>query len=156
SRPSSLCGGPGESRRSSGGAGQRGDRDRHPLPDPPAPAGGLCHPVLPPWRLPRRGTRRRPGAVAPHVPRAASGATGLRDQGYPVEARQSWAGGSLTRTGMNPLRCVLITPARNEEAFIAKTIQSMVSPTVRPIRWVIVNDGSTDRTGAIARRYEAV
>jgi len=57
---------------------------------------------------------------------------------------------------MSPLRCVLITPARNEEAFIAKTIQSMVSQTVRPIRWVIVNDGSTDRTGAIARHYEAV
>ena len=48
---------------------------------------------------------------------------------------------------MSPLRCVLITPARNEEAFIAKTIESMVSQTIRPIRWVIVNDGSTDRTG---------
>jgi glycosyltransferase involved in cell wall biosynthesis len=32
----------------------------------------------------------------------------------------------------------------------------MVSQTIRPIRWVIVNDGSTDRTGAIARRYAAV
>jgi len=48
---------------------------------------------------------------------------------------------------------VLITPARNEEAFIENTIQSMVSQTLRPMRWVIVNDGSTDRTGTIARRY---
>jgi len=51
--------------------------------------------------------------------------------------------------------CVLVTPARNEEAFIEKTIESMVSQTVRPARWVIVNDGSTDRTGAIARHYAA-
>ena len=55
-----------------------------------------------------------------------------------------------------PLSCVLITPARNEEVFIEKTIQSVVSQTVRPIRWVIVNDGSTDGTGAIARRYAAL
>ena len=52
-----------------------------------------------------------------------------------------------------PLSCILVTPARNEEKFIEKTIQSMVSQTVRPVRWVIVNDGSTDRTAAIARRY---
>jgi len=45
---------------------------------------------------------------------------------------------------------VVITPARNEEAHIGHTIRSMVAQTVRPLRWVIVNDGSTDRTGAIA------
>jgi len=49
--------------------------------------------------------------------------------------------------------CVLITPARNEEAFIEKTIQSMVRQTVLPRRWVIVNDGSTDDTGDIVRRH---
>ena len=42
---------------------------------------------------------------------------------------------------------VLITPARNEEAFIEKTIQSVISQTVLPAKWVIVNDGSTDTTG---------
>ncbi len=52
-----------------------------------------------------------------------------------------------------PMRCVLITPARNEEAFIEKTIQSMVTQTVLPIRWVIVNDGSTDGTAAIIAHY---
>ena len=55
-----------------------------------------------------------------------------------------------------PLSCVLITPARNEEAFIEQTIRSVVSQTVRPVRWVIVNDGSTDTTAAIARRYAAL
>lgn len=48
---------------------------------------------------------------------------------------------------------LIITPACNEEAFIAKTINSVVSQTVRPILWVIVNDGSTDRTREIVESY---
>src|SRR5262245_9992275 len=51
------------------------------------------------------------------------------------------------------LKYVLITPARNEEATIEKTIQSVVSQTVRPIKWVIVSDGSLDRTDEIVRSY---
>jgi glycosyltransferase involved in cell wall biosynthesis len=48
---------------------------------------------------------------------------------------------------------VLVTPARNEEAFIEKTIVSVVSQTVLPAKWVIVSDGSTDRTDDIVRAY---
>lgn len=48
---------------------------------------------------------------------------------------------------------VLVTPARNEEAFLAKTIESVIRQTVRPEKWVIVNDGSTDSTGEIVRKY---
>jgi glycosyltransferase involved in cell wall biosynthesis len=48
---------------------------------------------------------------------------------------------------------VLISPARNEEAFIAKTIESVVHQTVRPLKWVIVDDGSTDRTPEIVKSY---
>ena len=51
------------------------------------------------------------------------------------------------------MRYVLITAARNEEANIERTIQSMAAQTVLPTRWVIVNDGSTDRTAAIVDRY---
>ena len=51
------------------------------------------------------------------------------------------------------LTYVLVTPARNEEAFIGLTIQSVVRQTVRPVRWVIVSDGSTDRTDEIVRSY---
>jgi glycosyltransferase involved in cell wall biosynthesis len=51
------------------------------------------------------------------------------------------------------LNYVIITPARNEEAFIQKTIESVAKQTLLPLRWVIVNDGSTDNTGAIVRRY---
>lgn len=50
---------------------------------------------------------------------------------------------------------VLITPARNEAQFIELTIQSVVSQTVRPIRWVIVSDGSTDGTDDIVNKYTA-
>jgi|SRR5688572_14279387 len=50
-------------------------------------------------------------------------------------------------------RYVLITPARNEEAFLEETIKSVVSQTVLPLRWVIVSDGSTDRTNEIASGY---
>lgn len=48
---------------------------------------------------------------------------------------------------------VLITPARNEEAFIEKTLESMVRQSVLPLKWIIVNDGSTDSTAAIVRPY---
>jgi glycosyltransferase involved in cell wall biosynthesis len=54
------------------------------------------------------------------------------------------------------LRYVLITPARNEETFIEKTIRSVVDQTIRPHRWVIVNDGSTDDTARIVERYAAI
>jgi len=50
---------------------------------------------------------------------------------------------------------VLITPSRNEEMFIEKTIQSMIRQTVLPLRWVIVNDGSTDGTAERVRPYLA-
>lgn len=50
---------------------------------------------------------------------------------------------------------VLITPARNEEKFIEKTIESVIRQTVLPMKWVIVNDGSMDATGSIVGRYLA-
>jgi len=58
------------------------------------------------------------------------------------------------------LSYVLVTPVRNEEATIGTTLESVVRQTVRPKRWVVVSDGSTDRTDAIvsdyARRYPFV
>jgi glycosyltransferase involved in cell wall biosynthesis len=51
------------------------------------------------------------------------------------------------------MRYVLITPARNEAAFIEKTLASMVAQTRLPERWVIVDDGSTDRTAEIVESY---
>ncbi len=50
-------------------------------------------------------------------------------------------------------RYLVITPVRDEEAYLAFTMESMVAQTVRPSEWIIVNDGSTDRTGEIIDRY---
>jgi biofilm PGA synthesis N-glycosyltransferase PgaC len=50
---------------------------------------------------------------------------------------------------------VLITPARNEAQFIELTIKSVVAQTARPLKWVIVSDGSTDGTDEIVKRYAA-
>lgn len=50
---------------------------------------------------------------------------------------------------------VLITAARNEENYIEKTIQAVISQIVLPKKWVIVSDGSTDRTEEIVNNYAA-
>ncbi len=68
---------------------------------------------------------------------------------------------SLASSGVGPKdhattklpRYVLITPARNEAAFIGKTLDSMARQTVPPLKWVIVDDASTDDTAAIVERY---
>jgi biofilm PGA synthesis N-glycosyltransferase PgaC len=51
------------------------------------------------------------------------------------------------------MRYVLITPARNEQAYIEKTLRSVVSQTVIPERWVIVDDASTDSTAQLVENY---
>jgi poly-beta-1,6-N-acetyl-D-glucosamine synthase len=51
------------------------------------------------------------------------------------------------------LRYALVTPARNEEAYIEETIRSVIRQTVLPVRWVIVSDGSSDRTDEIIKTY---
>jgi biofilm PGA synthesis N-glycosyltransferase PgaC len=47
---------------------------------------------------------------------------------------------------------VIITPARNEEKNITRVIESMISQTLLPLKWVIVSDGSTDGTDDIVRQ----
>lgn len=51
------------------------------------------------------------------------------------------------------LTYALITPARNEEAHLEEVIRSVTRQTVPPKRWVIVSDGSTDRTDDIVRSH---
>jgi poly-beta-1,6-N-acetyl-D-glucosamine synthase len=45
----------------------------------------------------------------------------------------------------------LVTPAKNEEEYIANTIESIGNQEIKPVRWVIVSDGSVDGTDRIAR-----
>lgn len=57
---------------------------------------------------------------------------------------------------LNPHRdatYILVTAAYNEEAFIEKTISSIVSQNTLPKKWIIVSDGSTDRTDEIVSDY---
>lgn len=50
---------------------------------------------------------------------------------------------------------IIITPARNEEKNIERTIRSVVNQTLQPVKWIIVSDGSTDHTDDIVRKYLA-
>lgn len=50
---------------------------------------------------------------------------------------------------------VLITPVKDEEKYIAATINSVICQTVKPIKWVIVDDGSSDRTLSIVQKAVA-
>ncbi len=50
----------------------------------------------------------------------------------------------------------LVTPARNEARLIESTIRAVAAQTVRPLRWVIVSDGSTDGTDEIVDLHAAV
>jgi poly-beta-1,6-N-acetyl-D-glucosamine synthase len=51
------------------------------------------------------------------------------------------------------LAFILITPAHNEEAHIEETIKSIISQKQKPRMWIIVNDGSTDKTNDIIHNY---
>jgi biofilm PGA synthesis N-glycosyltransferase PgaC len=53
------------------------------------------------------------------------------------------------------LTYVLVTPARNEARFIELTLESVARQTIRPLRWIIVSDGSTDGTDELVARYAA-
>lgn len=54
---------------------------------------------------------------------------------------------------MNKTKYVLITAAKNEELFIEKTIQSVLIQTIKPEKWIIVSDGSTDLTNSIVEQF---
>lgn len=50
-------------------------------------------------------------------------------------------------------RYVLVTPARNEGKYLRALLDSVAAQTLPPVRWIIVNDGSTDETDAIVNEY---
>jgi biofilm PGA synthesis N-glycosyltransferase PgaC len=50
-------------------------------------------------------------------------------------------------------RYVVVTPARDEAGTIEATIHSLASQRVRPLRWIVVDDGSRDTTSQIVARY---
>jgi glycosyltransferase involved in cell wall biosynthesis len=48
---------------------------------------------------------------------------------------------------------VIISPVRNEEKYLEKTIQSVLNQTILPQEYIIVDDGSTDKTPEIIEKY---
>lgn len=48
---------------------------------------------------------------------------------------------------------VIVTPARDEAKYINETLESMVNQTVKPIEWVVVDDGSSDDTAEIVEKF---
>ena len=49
---------------------------------------------------------------------------------------------------------ILVTPCKNEEENLSNLISSVASQTVRPVIWVIVDDGSTDKTPQIIEKSQ--
>lgn len=56
---------------------------------------------------------------------------------------------------MNSAKYVLISPCRNEAAYMKQTLDSVIDQSIRPAKWIIVDDGSTDQTPEILREYRA-
>lgn len=51
------------------------------------------------------------------------------------------------------VKYIVITPVRDEEEHVEATIRSVTSQTVRPVEWIIVDDGSADSTAEILKRH---
>lgn len=56
---------------------------------------------------------------------------------------------------MTTSRYVVLTAAKNEDRYIATTIETVLRQTARPAAWFIIDDGSTDKTAEIVADYAA-
>jgi len=50
---------------------------------------------------------------------------------------------------------VLISPCRDEAKYMRDTLDSVIAQSIRPAKWIIVDDGSTDNTPQILAEYRA-
>ncbi len=57
---------------------------------------------------------------------------------------------------MSELRISIIIPAYNEERYIARCLDSVAAQVYEPYEVIVVDNGSTDKTAAIARQYPFV
>jgi len=62
--------------------------------------------------------------------------------------------GLVNKVNMKKKSYVIISPCRNEAEFMRKTLDSVVTQSILPKLWVIVDDGSTDKTPSILVEYE--
>jgi len=54
------------------------------------------------------------------------------------------------------MKYLIITPVHNEEKYIEYTLKSVCNQTIKPVKWIIVDDNSTDRTLDIIKKYGAL
>ncbi len=54
------------------------------------------------------------------------------------------------------LKVAVIMIARNEEKYIAKSLENIINQELSPSRFILINDGSLDNTGKIASQYDSV
>src|SRR5262249_39007821 len=54
-----------------------------------------------------------------------------------------------------PCKYLLISPCRDEAKYMRETLESVISQSIQPTKWVIVDDGSTDNTPQILAEYQA-
>jgi glycosyltransferase involved in cell wall biosynthesis len=54
-----------------------------------------------------------------------------------------------------PLSYAVVTPARNEAGNLPELARCLAAQTVRPARWIVVDNGSTDATEQVARELAA-
>ncbi len=74
-------------------------------------------------------------------------------QGIGSEQEVLVSGHQREEVGQHLPRYLLISPGRNEGRYMRQTIDSVVAQSIRPAKWVIVNDGSTDDTAEILNEY---
>jgi len=49
---------------------------------------------------------------------------------------------------------VLISPCRDESQYMRQTLDSVIAQSIRPAKWIIIDDGSTDATPQILAEYQ--
>ena len=54
---------------------------------------------------------------------------------------------------MKKNKYILISPCKDEAAYIEKTLLSILNQTIKPVQWVIVDDGSSDNSVEIIKKY---
>jgi len=49
---------------------------------------------------------------------------------------------------------VIITPVKNEQEYLQRTISSIIKQTITPSEWIIIDDNSTDGSGEIIMKFQ--
>lgn len=52
-----------------------------------------------------------------------------------------------------PPRYIIVSPVKDEVRYVERTLQSVTSQTLKPSAWIVVDDGSTDGSPELVRRY---